>query len=274
MKILTLLSAVVITVVITAFGIGNSNGINNITEEVLTEQSTASNKHVVMLKSGFGVPVSDDYPGGQSLYYSVRGKYDKPVTQEELKKAEMISDLIENYPHKWIKEYVSVEVKASDGNHNVIAMGKDDKLTEEQLEVFQNAELATDIVVDVDYKSKNYINNEIESQELKVYMTVVPEKEATYAGGYEKMIYYLEENSRSQMETYDLNKMQRAIIQFTVNEKGETESIRIGQSTGEEEVDKLLVDLISAMPDWNPAEQADGKKVKQHFEFTVGRDGC
>ena len=273
MKVITLVSVVVIAAVITAFGIGNRNSAYMLTEQDLPELKAASGSNIIIHESGFGLPADDDFPGGQSLFYAVSGKYDKPITQEALQNAKHISDIIENYPHTWIKEYVSVEVRAGSGNQQTVATGKGDKLTGEQRELLRNAALATDITVDIDYKSKNYINHEIEDREFVVYMTVIPEKEAYFAGGYEKMIAYLEGNSRAKMETYDLNKMQRAIIRFTVNEKGNTESIRIGQSTGEEAIDKLLVDLISAMPDWEPA-QSNGKAVEQHFEFTVGRDGC
>ena len=38
----------------------------------------------------------------------------------------------------------------------------------------------------------------------------------------------------------------------------------------DDKVDQILLDTITNMPEWNPAEDENGNKVVQEFEFNVG----
>ena len=63
-------------------------------------------------------------------------------------------------------------------------------------------------------------------------------------------------------------------MHFTINEQGLTETVELIDPSGNEDVDKILMEAIQGMPKWNPAANAEGKSVEQAFEFSVGQGGC
>jgi TonB family protein len=63
-------------------------------------------------------------------------------------------------------------------------------------------------------------------------------------------------------------------VEFTVNEDCEIANAQISKTSGDQETDELLLNVINQMPKWKPAENAKGRKVKQEFEFSVGNVGC
>ena len=105
-------------------------------------------------------------------------------------------------------------------------------------------------------------------------VTVVPEIEAEFIGGHEQLTQYLKENAIDKISETDSKTMQQAIVSFTVNEKGAITNAQISTTSGDPEIDKLLMKAITRMPKWKPAENAMGIKVKQDFQFTVGNGGC
>ena len=40
------------------------------------------------------------------------------------------------------------------------------------------------------------------------------------------------------------------------------------------ELDNFLLEIFINMPNWKPAENATGEKVRQRFEFSMGIGGC
>lgn len=48
------------------------------------------------------ISLTDSLSVNQDLRYGIRAKYKRPVQQEILKKAQLISDIISGYPENWI----------------------------------------------------------------------------------------------------------------------------------------------------------------------------
>lgn len=210
----------------------------------------------------------------EDLMYNVRGRYKRPITIGDIKKAELISDIIEDFPSNWIDDFVSIGISIVGDRMNKSAMSNNDTLSQEQKSMFNYAEINSDIIINVIYKVKNSVTNHLDNRQMNVSMTVVPEMEATYIGGNKKMINYLKENSKASFTEKDLMRIQQAIFLFTVNEAGTIENILIDKSSGNTKIDDLFVDLLKKMPKWKPAENANGSKVKQKFVFRLGRNGC
>ena len=63
---------------------------------------------------------------------------------------------------------------------------------------------------------------------------------------------------------------QLAAVTFVVTEKGEVADAKTFWTSEDEKVDKLLLETICNMPDWQPAAFADGTNSKQEFVLTVG----
>lgn len=210
----------------------------------------------------------------QNLSFDVHGKYSRPMQKEKLKLVSTMNDLSPGYPSSWITDYVSAQVSATCKGVVVTAEGLNDTLTPGQKEIMINADMGTDIVVSVKYKYTNTITGLPDIMAMNFTVTIVPEKEAEYRGGFELLKKYLKENAVDKIPVTDSQNKLHAVVLFTINETGEITNAQISTSSGHKEVDTLLLNAINKMPKWIPAHNGQGVKVKQKFEFTVGNGGC
>lgn len=88
------------------------------------------------------------------------------------------------------------------------------------------------------------------------------EVEATFRGGVEDWIKYIQKNISFPDRARKLGKEGSMLVQFVVNTDGTTDDIRILKSI-EFSLDEEAIRLISASPKWRPAHQ-DGKLVKAY----------
>lgn len=218
------------------------------------------------------------YSPNSELDFRVNGKENHPVTTEKLKNAKKLDDIIDYYPENWVDNYESVEISAEINGLVEKADGSDKFLNKEQIRILHSAELANHINVTVKYKSKNSVTGILEASQMNVTMTVIPEKEAEFKSGYDKLIQYLKENSKNEISGLNLNLIEPAYIWFTITENGSISNVGLKKSSGNAQIDKRMIELISNMPEWNPAENANGKKVSQEFELAFSgqgnADGC
>ena len=133
--------------------------------------------------------------------------------------------------------------------------------------------MASDITINVKYNYKDPLTNIIENNNMHISLTIVPEIQAEYVGGHQQLIKYLKEKSSGIIPEKTANKINLA-IRFTINEGGEISNAKISGTSGDSKTDKLLIEVISKMPKWKPAEDSKGIKVKQEFEFRIGNTGC
>lgn len=270
----TIIIGTVITIVgLTAFSCGNKQqdmNTNDLISQTISDNQTGTGNEYL----GNGFLDKNAPPVDQELVYLVRGRYDRSTTQERLKKAESIHDIISDYPGTMITDYTSVEVFVTSEGRKMNAVSPTHILTQEQKDLFASADLATDVEIDVKYKNINAATNAVDNRQMKVSMTVVPEIEAEYSGGYDKMIAWLIENSSDDISAINRELLQQTSVLFTINEDGTLGNVKLSNTTGDTEIDKSLVELIRNMPKWKPAENPKGFFVEQEFEFTVGQDGC
>lgn len=222
----------------------------------------------------FGNPNSNLMVANPDLMYLVKRKGTKAITELELKKATIISDLVPYYPSNWISNYRSVEISSSGKGVEKMASSANDILSAEQKSLLNSATNGNVIAIKVKHIIKNDITLEMENREMKIVFSVVPDIEAEYIGGYDQMINYLQEISKDKISVKYFDGIQQATVIFTVNEKGKTEQVSLSTSTGNAEVDTFLIELIGDMPNWKPAKNINGSPVKQEFEFVVGLAGC
>jgi TonB family protein len=205
----------------------------------------------------------------QDFTYEIHGKYERPVKNEMFAEAKLVSDFIEGYPVNWIKDYVSVEISSTLDGIPVKATSTTEVLTFEQQNLLKRTGLGTALVISVVYKSKNAATDLIEIQQMKVSMTVVPDVEAEFIGGKELLNKYFKENGINNISEASLKQIQQGVINFTITEKGDVANAKITKTSGDLKTDKLLLKAIYKMPKWKPAEDENGKKVKQKFVFSV-----
>jgi hypothetical protein len=130
----------------------------------------------------------------QDLAYGVKVKHNRPITSKVLEEAHFLSDIISDYPSNWVKEYISVEVVAKENENIKKAIGTNKTLNDQQKKVLSKVALDSEVEFNVWYKSPNTVTDIIENRNMFVKMTVVPDYEAEYEGGYSKLKEYLKEN--------------------------------------------------------------------------------
>ena len=208
------------------------------------------------------------------LTFDVGGVYKEGTTQTTLSEAEIISDIISNYPTKVTTVKTGIEV--SDGMNSQSAIGSGEQLTTEQKALLNSASLGDELVLTINFNAVNVITGKSEERELRIGFTVIPEIEAVYAEGKEALVTYLQEYSDSIIPEEIKKEFEFAYVEFVVNETGGIEDVHVKVTTNYDDIDKQLMDFISAMSDWKPAQNAQGEFVKQRFEFSIStnENGC
>jgi TonB family protein len=210
----------------------------------------------------------------QDLNYEIHGKYTHPIKKVTLEKARSMSDLIPYYPSGWISDYISVEIMATINGTPMMAAGINDKLSTEQKHILSAADPGTDVVLNISFRYNNSVTDITDVGKMHYIATLVPEIEAKYPGGNQQLDQYLKENAISKISETSSKQFQEILLGFTVNEDGKVANARIFKTSGDPKIDDLLIEAINKMPEWRPAEDSNGLKVKQEFEFSVGSAGC
>jgi len=212
----------------------------------------------------------------QELRFEVRGKYQRSIHQENARTAMYMTDLMTGYPASWITDYISAEVSGICDGREMSSVGVNDTLTSAQQYILSAADVGTDIFVEIAYRKPNAVTLETETRHLNYQATVIPDSEAQFVGGSEEMNRYLKESTILKIGESASSDLKQAIVIFTVNEMGEIADARMAMSSGDDAIDQVLLAAIMGMPKWTPAMNADGRSVKQVFEYRVGTalNGC
>ncbi len=195
------------------------------------------------------------------------------ITKEKLNEAQTLVDLNKYYKSSWVKEFVSVEVLASQNGKIRQVVAKNDVFNQEQKNIMNMADVGTDIIVKVRYIPDNTLkHNGI--KEFDFTFVIEPEYEAKYPGGQQALMQYLKEKAINKIPDGIFNNYDLAIIEFTINEEGKTTDVQVFdslyQTFSNEETEQLLLETISNMPRWKPAQYGNETKVKQEFALVVG----
>ena len=203
------------------------------------------------------------------------------VKKEKVNEARLMSEIIPDYPQEYyskILNYVSVDITAMCDGKMITSKSKSDVLTDEQKNMLVNADLGMDVIIEIKFQYKDPANDicggggKIKSMNMGV--TVVPETEAEYPGGFKQIPIDLAKNVISKIsDTITSEKVRLAIVTFAVNEQGKIVNAKITKSSTSDEVDKLLLEAASNMQNWIPAQNSKGIKVKQEFCVRF-RSGC
>lgn len=210
----------------------------------------------------------------QSLYFEIVGHNGRPVKKEILKSAKLIRDFVSGYAYNWVSNYDSVELITHSNGNLVRTLGLNEQLNSKQMLALQNADLNSEVMLNVSYNSRNSITRLMEKSYVNVVLTVIPEKEAEYQGGYEMLTKYIEKNAIQIIQKTLSEELQKGSVSFKIDEQGKVIDEKIIQSTGDLNMDQLVLKVIKEMDQWKPAENAKGEKVKQNFIFKFGNGGC
>lgn len=176
-------------------------------------------------------------------------------------------------------DYVSVQIIATCNGRVVTALATSDVLTKEQKDMINAADAGSDLNVKVRFRYKYQAAekkaNTGSIKEGGYLVTVVPEKEAEFPGGFKQMTGYLNQHIINEIPGPGaLIKIQEITVKFTIDEHGHVVNTKILRASADPKVDKLVLDAISKMPAWEPAKNSSGKNVKQEFSIPLGGGGC
>jgi len=254
-----IVSFLIVTIGIASFGFSN-------------KKNAVKNDNIVVKLDSLKVNKNIQKAG---LFYTVGGTYSRSITKTKLQKSSVLDDFIEGYPTNWISAYISVEISSKFNGFETNLLSDNNILSDAQKKLLAKIDIDTEIVVKVKYNTKNIITYELEESEMNVSLTVIPEVEAKYSGGYEKLISYLKENSADKITTISKKQVQRSTIRFSIDKTGSVANVKLIKTSGNTEIDNLLIELIVNMPKWNSAKNLKGESVSQQFDFTIGTmDGC
>jgi TonB family protein len=193
------------------------------------------------------------------------------VKQKKLTEVKELNELIVDYPSNWITSYISVEITTTNKGILNKASGQNNVLTNEQVNNLKSADLLSNVFIKVNYLYRNSQSGQLEKHTIEHSTYIAPERNAKFENGQ----YQLHEFLRSAVLGVQNDSLPRRLgmvsVKFTVNEGGEIVNPKVFKSSGDLFTDMRLLNAISTMPKWKPAEN-NGTKLKQEFLFSFG--GC
>ncbi len=204
------------------------------------------------------------------LHYEVNRVYPYlSVSNEQLKAANSIAEFNRHFKSSWIRSYESVTVFTSIQGKLQQSVSNSDVLTPAQKDNLNRVDAGTEISVVVRYLPENTLqHNDI--QEFDFTFSVNPDYEASFGGGPEALMQYLQETAIKSIPANQFQGFDMAAVKFTVSQTGDIVEASMFQPTKSAEMDQILLETIRQMPTWKPATYADGTTVQQEFALTLG----
>jgi len=181
--------------------------------------------------------------------------------------------------YKQTIDYIFVKISTTSNGKSLSAQSNSDELTSEQKAILNNANYGAEIKVTIKYKYKDKNSDKYGKRNEVVQgsslITVIPEVEAEYPGGWKQLSIYFEGSVLDKISNKkDSEKILQASLKFIVNENGEVVNTKIAQTSTDFKIDKLILDAMARMPKWKPAYNSKGVKVKQEINIPFGGYGC
>ncbi len=181
--------------------------------------------------------------------------------------------------YEMVIDNVSAEISATCNGKLLTSQSKGYALTAEQKNIINTADLGTDINIRIKFTYKNKEKDRTGSNDRIIEgflaVTVVPETEAEFPGGFNYLTKYLMENIIYKIsEQNAIEKIQQATVKFKVDETGKVFDVRLFWKSTDIKTDRLILDAMNKMPKWSPAENPKGTKVIQEFTIQLGGAGC
>ncbi len=196
------------------------------------------------------------------------------IKENKLDQICTLTDLHKKYPTSWVRKYISVEISVLKNGITTKARGNSDDLNLEQKELIRLADRNSDISVSIKYLPENTLKNNT-VQELDFKVSIIPEKDAFYSDGAEKLNKFLQKNIISNIKAGSFTGYDLTALKFTITEQGRISDIQVSMPSKDAKIDEMLIAAISKMPSWKPAVFSNGLKVKQDFVLTIGNmDNC
>lgn len=209
------------------------------------------------------------------VLYHVDHRFFSTITREDLHQAKTIIDILPREGTQSKVSYQNVEVSVLDVKGETTEMGENENLNTAQLELLQSIDYSVNLRITASCQRKNAVTGKLMRDTVAYHMTVVPKRSALFSKGKWGLIEYLKENSKEEAAMIQKDKLQPGKVGFTVSKEGVIEGVRLISTSGYPTVDEALLELVNSIPnEWEPATDAQGKKVDQELVFFFGSAGC
>jgi TonB family protein len=158
-----------------------------------------------------------------------------------------------------------------------VSVTEGDQLSAEQKKILYNAPAGSGLIVIMHFSflPRPYDDPQAATRIMSggISLTIVPEKEAEFPGGFTAFSRYLNEKVTQRITWTRPDKLARSRFRFSIDENGRVTGPRIIYSSSDPKIDQMLIEAIKKMPIWKPAEDGAGKKLTQEFNIAFG-EGC
>jgi hypothetical protein len=263
-------SAIMFCTVLTSFSLMAFGYMNWSNPKVCNNETSCVKK----VDSDDGLAISCYKQNDLDLVYQVSSRFINLITEENLHNAKSIIDILPNKATRSVETYSNVTVAVIHDEGEITEINEDEFLSPAQLKLLQTTDCTSNLHITANYKNKNEESNYY-SNELVYYMSVLPEKQAEYAEGYDALIEYLKTNSEEKTSIIKKEKLKPGKVSFTITTEGLVTDVKLTSTSGYTTVDKTLVELITTLPgQWHSATNLKGEKVNQELVFFFGLVGC
>lgn len=210
-----------------------------------------------------------------NFYYAVASRFNATITKEDLQKAKSLQEIVPEGATNGINSFKDVIISILPDDKARKVKGKNEILTPGQLALLQSTEYSTHFFIRGNYFHNKYGLSELEEDYLIYYMTVVPEKQASFKKGHTALMNYLRLKSAKEVAATDVDDLKSGKIQFTITTDGTVSNVILESTSGYDSIDNKMIKLIKSMPGkWNAATDSKGEKVEQEFVYSYGLIGC
>lgn len=207
---------------------------------------------------------------GFEVSYEITQVYEPlSLNRTEVENAESLTDLHRFYKSEWVKEFHNVEISAVVDGDFQSASSENDQLSAEQKILINKADFGTYIKVHMDYLP----DNTLKQNDPKVFdfsFRVNPEQVASFKEGEIALKEYLNENVIEKIPASQFKEHNITAVNFTVDTNGKVVDAYVVDAPRIEAVEEMLLESVCNMPDWFPAEYANGTKVEQEYVLMAG----
>lgn len=209
------------------------------------------------------------------LVYRVGSRNIHTISQVDLYNAKSVTDILPEQDFESKGFYRNIQISVYEDDKKVTESGEEAQLNEAQIKLLQSIDYASNIQVSALYEYEQVEGRNRSYDAVMSYISMVPQEEAEFTGGYDALIEYLKENSKELTTNIYRDKLKSGQFRFTVTKEGTIGQVELRSSSGYEAIDRTLIDLIKEMPgSWKPATDNNGNKIDQELIFFFGLEGC
>ncbi len=264
-KNILIISAVIITLNLTAFSVISKKTVINETQTLKDLAITTS------------VIKEEDPIKFTGFIYDVSPRFEA-IKKTDIDKATSISDFIDAETIDNIVDLNSVNIIVikDEAQSRIREMGYEKELTAAQIKLLESLDYASGFTIRSEFTKYNKETGELENSFSGPHFTIVPEQQAVYTSGNDVLVDYLKLNSKNTVAEANviIEKTRPVKFYFTVTKHGTVENVSVDRSTNYPLIDKNMIEVIkSTKGKWIPAENSKGEKVDQELVVSLGVKG-